>query len=107
MLGKVRLEQPRNLRNALAVRLDNAVRPHANALHPWEPFFTLFVPFPVCVRVWCDWAQREKRRKHKQLSPSHKRVSLSLHTQKTQRRKRMTLRVHVRALVKERKWATG
>lgn len=49
VLGKVRLEQPRNLRNALAVRLDNAVRPHPNALHPWEPFFTLFVPFPVCV----------------------------------------------------------
>lgn len=43
VLGQVRLEQPRNLRNALAVRLHDAVRPHANALQPRELSLTLFL----------------------------------------------------------------
>ena len=68
VLGQVRLEQPRNLRNALAVRLHDAVRPHANALQPRELSLTLFL-FPPNLTE-CSHATKMCRKKKKKTTNS-------------------------------------
>lgn len=66
VLGQVRLEQPRNLRNALAVRLHDAVRPHANALQPRELSLTLFLSPPISLSVLMQQRCAGRRRRKPQ-----------------------------------------